>query len=195
MDIGANSARFEKHPFQRDATGLDEYLWAQLMNFRLRNIPRLIIDYTASSFFSSAFSSSSDFKRFASDTSTPPYVVLLIPFLRHTSAVFAPASCSRKIPMICSFVNRLGFMSIPSRRWTLPLLGGVLGAHITDPAEVRSLIEGSICSRRVRINNLVNERPRERFDALALAPSRNMMRVRVDEIGKEVGFDQAVKAI
>ena len=26
MDIGANSARFEKHPFQRDATGLDEYL-------------------------------------------------------------------------------------------------------------------------------------------------------------------------
>jgi hypothetical protein len=24
-----------------------------------------------------------------------------------------PASCSRKIPMICSFVNRLGFMSIP----------------------------------------------------------------------------------
>jgi hypothetical protein len=26
-----------------------------------------------------------------------------------------PASCSRRIPMICSSVNRLGFMSIPSQ--------------------------------------------------------------------------------
>ena len=40
-------------------------------------------------------------------------VALLIPYLRQTSAVLVPASCSRKIPMICSFVNRLGFMSIP----------------------------------------------------------------------------------
>jgi hypothetical protein len=31
------------------------------------------------------------------------------------SAVFVPASCSRNIPMICSSVNRLGFMSIPHR--------------------------------------------------------------------------------
>src|SRR5262245_57467584 len=31
------------------------------------------------------------------------------------AAVFAPASCSRKIPRICSSVNRLGFMSIPLR--------------------------------------------------------------------------------
>jgi hypothetical protein len=30
-------------------------------------------------------------------------------------AVFARTSFSRKIPMICSSVNRLGFMSIPSR--------------------------------------------------------------------------------
>jgi len=56
----------------------------------------------------------------ASDTSRPPYlafhlknVALLIPYLRQTSAVLAPASCSRKIPMIRSSVNRLGFMSIP----------------------------------------------------------------------------------
>lgn len=33
----------------------------------------------------------------------------------HSSAVFAPASCSRKIPLICSSVNRFGFMSIPLR--------------------------------------------------------------------------------
>jgi hypothetical protein len=37
------------------------------------------------------------------------------PVLRHRSAVFAPASWSRKIPMICSSVNRIGFMSIPLR--------------------------------------------------------------------------------
>ncbi len=42
-------------------------------------------------------------------------VALLIPCLRQTSPVLAPASCSRKIPMICSSVNRLGFMSIPSQ--------------------------------------------------------------------------------
>jgi hypothetical protein len=33
--------------------------------------------------------------------------------LQHTSAVVDPASRSRNIPMICSSVNRLGFMSIP----------------------------------------------------------------------------------
>jgi hypothetical protein len=75
---------------------------------------------SANSFFSLPFSSSRDFRRLASDTSMPPYlafhlknVALLIPYLRQTSAVSAPASCSRKIPMICSSVNRLGFMSIP----------------------------------------------------------------------------------
>src|SRR4026207_2300916 len=31
-----------------------------------------------------------------------------MPCLRHTSAVFAPASCSFKIAMICSSLNRLG---------------------------------------------------------------------------------------
>jgi hypothetical protein len=35
--------------------------------------------------------------------------------LRQTSSVFAPAFCSRKIPMICSSVNRLGFMFICSQ--------------------------------------------------------------------------------
>jgi hypothetical protein len=54
-----------------------------------------------------AFSSSRDFRSLASDTSRPPYlafhlknVALLIPYLRQRSAVLAPASCSRKIPMI-----------------------------------------------------------------------------------------------
>src|SRR5580693_1293203 len=52
----------------------------------------------------------------------------LIPYLRQTSAVFVPASCSRKIPMICSSVNRLGFMSIPLTSDELyPLLEEVSG--------------------------------------------------------------------
>jgi hypothetical protein len=34
-------------------------------------------------------------------------LALLIPCLRQTSAVFNPASCSRKTPMICSSVNLL----------------------------------------------------------------------------------------
>ena len=46
-----------------------------------------------------------------------PFVegALEIPYLRQTSVVFAPASCSRRIPMICSSVNRLDFMSTPSK--------------------------------------------------------------------------------
>ena len=35
------------------------------------------------------------------------------PVLAANIGRFAPASCSRSIPMICSSVNRLGFMSIP----------------------------------------------------------------------------------
>jgi hypothetical protein len=31
----------------------------------------------------------------------------------HTSVAFVPASCSRHVPMICSSVDWLGFMSIP----------------------------------------------------------------------------------
>src|SRR5262245_39951083 len=33
-----------------------------------------------------------------------------MPCFRHTSAVVAPASCSRRIPMICSSLNRLPFI-------------------------------------------------------------------------------------
>ena len=32
----------------------------------------------------------------------------------HVGSRLRAASCSRNIPMICSSVNRLGFMSIPS---------------------------------------------------------------------------------
>ena len=58
-------------------------------------------------------------------------VALLIPCLRHTSAVFAPASCSRKIPMICSSVNQLGFMSIPSEVINSAHFGGSIGAQLS----------------------------------------------------------------
>ncbi len=50
----------------------------------------------------------------------------LTPCFRHTSAVDEPASCSRRIPMICSSVNLL--RSSPSSLIeTLPQTGGVSG--------------------------------------------------------------------
>src|SRR5690554_6139061 len=36
-----------------------------------------------------------------------------IPYLRHSSDTFAPASCSRSTPMICSSLNLLRFISSP----------------------------------------------------------------------------------
>src|SRR5271170_5904373 len=75
---------------------------------------------SASSFFSRRFSSSSPLSRLASATSIPPYfafhlysVASAIPCRRHTSAVFSPASASRKIPMICSSLYRLPFICPP----------------------------------------------------------------------------------
>src|ERR1700732_2009821 len=72
---------------------------------------------SASSFFSRRFSSSSPLSRLASATSIPPYlafhlysVASAIPCRRHNSAVFSPASASRKIPMICSSLYRLPFI-------------------------------------------------------------------------------------
>src|SRR6202161_2390964 len=72
---------------------------------------------SANSFFSLAFSSSSCFSRLASETSMPPYLAFQLysvasetPCLRARSAVFAPASCSFKTPMICSSVNRTRFI-------------------------------------------------------------------------------------
>src|SRR5262249_31730509 len=72
---------------------------------------------SANSFFSFPFSSSSAFSRLASETSRPPNLAFHLsnvasdmPCLRHTSAVVAPASCSRRIPMICSSLNRLPFI-------------------------------------------------------------------------------------
>src|SRR5277367_4134736 len=72
---------------------------------------------SAKSFFSFAFSSSSCFNRFASDTSMPPYLAFQLysvasetPCLRSRSAVFAPASCSFNTPMIRSSVNRARFI-------------------------------------------------------------------------------------
>jgi hypothetical protein len=63
-------------------------------------------------FFRFAFSSSSCFSRLASGTSMPPYLAFQLysvasetPCFRAKSAVFAPASCSRRTPMICSSVN------------------------------------------------------------------------------------------
>src|SRR6202047_1651952 len=86
---------------------------------------------SASSLFKRRFSSSSALRRRASQTSRPPYfdfhlysVALEIPWRRHTSSVFAPASCSRNTPMICSSLKRLPFIArlLFSRR-TLPQIG------------------------------------------------------------------------
>src|SRR5690606_34959736 len=73
--------------------------------------------WSASSFFSFAFSSSKAFRRLASDTSIPSYfafqlysVTSLTPCLRARSPAFAPASCSRSTAMICSSVNRFRFI-------------------------------------------------------------------------------------
>jgi hypothetical protein len=63
-----------------------------------------------------------------------------VPYLRQTSAVFAPASCSRSIPMICSSVNRLGFMSIP-------LTGDGLYPFLEEIAGLSSGFSTLLCSR------------------------------------------------
>src|SRR6202171_385046 len=72
---------------------------------------------SARSFFSLAFSSSSCFRRLASETSMPPYLAFQLysvasetPCLRARSAVFAPASCSRSTPIICSSLNLARFI-------------------------------------------------------------------------------------
>src|SRR5437764_10385820 len=55
-----------------------------------------------------------------------------MPCLRHTSAVFAPASCSCRIAMICSSLNRLRFIvRPPSGGRTLLKSGGASGAQVT----------------------------------------------------------------
>ncbi len=81
---------------------------------------------SANSRFNLAFSSSSAFSRAA----IPEYFVFQAetrpfrhPCLRQRSAHFAPASCSCKMPMICSFVSRPFFIVRPlhgpdsNRRW------------------------------------------------------------------------------
>src|SRR6266576_2861489 len=87
---------------------------------------------SARSFFSLAFSSSSCLRRLASQTSMPPYLAFQLysvasetPCLRARSAVFAPASCSRKTPMICSSENRFRFIvRLPCQGRTLTPRGG-----------------------------------------------------------------------
>src|SRR6266568_255193 len=78
---------------------------------------------SAKSFFSLRFSSSRARSRLVSDTSRPPYLAFQlysvaseIPCLRARSAVFAPASCSRRTAMICSSVNLTRFIVRPSSR-------------------------------------------------------------------------------
>src|SRR3546814_4315038 len=88
---------------------------------------------------SRAFSSSSTFSLRACDTSMPPYlafhaysVALLMPCLRHTSAVFIPPSCSRSTAMICSSLNPVFLTSVSSRRRTLAQTGRVSGEHVSS---------------------------------------------------------------
>src|SRR6202035_479419 len=78
---------------------------------------------SANSFFSLAFSSSSCFRSLDSETSMPPYLAFQLysvasetPCLRARSAVFAPASCSRSTPIICSSVNLARFICPSLRR-------------------------------------------------------------------------------
>src|ERR1700709_338002 len=78
---------------------------------------------SAKSFFSLAFSSSSCRSRLASEPSTPPNLAFQLysvasdtPCLRAQSAVFAPASCSRSTPIICSSVNLARFIGPSFRR-------------------------------------------------------------------------------
>src|SRR5947209_4076605 len=87
---------------------------------------------SANSFLSLRFSSSRARSRLASDTSRPPYLAFQlysvaseIPCLRARSAVFAPASCSRKTPRICSSVNLTRFIVRPSSRGRTLILRGV----------------------------------------------------------------------
>src|SRR5215469_3850099 len=56
-----------------------------------------------------------------------------MPCLRHTSTVFAPASCSRRIAIICSSLNRLRFIVRPPLGGrTLLKSEGVSGAHVEN---------------------------------------------------------------
>jgi len=72
---------------------------------------------SASSRFTSAFSSSSLRSRFASDTSRPPYLAFQLqmvasytPRRRAGSVVFVPASCSFNTPMTCFSVKLARFV-------------------------------------------------------------------------------------
>src|SRR3546814_4885015 len=103
---------------------------------------------SASSRLSRAFSSSSTFSLRACDTSMPPYlafhaysVALLMPCLRHTSAVFIPPSCSRSPAMICSSLNLVFLTSVSSRRRTLAQTGRVSGEHVSRSEEHTSELQ------------------------------------------------------
>src|SRR3546814_2368470 len=94
---------------------------------------------SASSRLSRAFSSSSTFSLRACDTFMPPYlafhaysVALLMPCLRHTSAVFIPPSCSRRTAMICSSLTLVFLTSVSSRRRTLAQTGSISGEHVSS---------------------------------------------------------------
>lgn len=57
----------------------------------------------------------------------------LIPRLRHTSAVAAPASCSRRIAMTCTSMIVIASSSVPLPGGrTLLKSGGVCGAQVTQ---------------------------------------------------------------
>src|SRR5437763_14913486 len=103
---------------------------------------------SANSFFSLAFSSSSCFSRLASGTSMPPYLAFQLysvasetPCLRAKSAVFAPASCSRSTPIICSSVNLARFICPSFRRpdsnfnWRKSAGAGHLHLSVTIPVQ------------------------------------------------------------
>jgi hypothetical protein len=65
-------------------------------------------------------------------------VVSLIPCCRHNSAGVAPAACIRRIPMICSSVNRFRLIVRLLER-TKPYNEGISGERVTyQPIDIRS---------------------------------------------------------
>src|SRR6185312_10711771 len=68
-----------------------------------------------------------------------------MPCLRHTSAVDSPASCSRRIPMICSSLNRLPLIVRPSIPGRTP--GFLPGAAPASPGHPQIHVDQSRYAR------------------------------------------------
>lgn len=103
---------------------------------------------SSSCFLSLAFSSPSVFSRFACDT----------PCLRHRSAHFAPASCSARMPMICSSVNLVHLMVRSQVGRTLIDSGPKIPWQVTGKIGWRMKEPGQ-CSGNTQCSKPLRDRP------------------------------------